>query len=146
MKRAVASLLAVIAACGHAAPATKSETLFVRIGGQDAINGIVKDFVEDEIPHDARIKEQFRATNNDHFEKLLAEQLCAATEGPCKYTGKDMVSAHGTLKITAADFDAFVEDLGKTLDKFHAGAKEKAELLAILGKLEGDIVAKIVSN
>jgi len=44
------------------------------------------------------------------------------------------------MNITVAEFGALVEDLGKSLDKFKVPAKEKGELLAILGPMQGDIV------
>jgi len=40
-----------------------------------------------------------------------------ASGGPCKYTGKDMKSAHTGTGITSADFNALVEDLLAALDK-----------------------------
>jgi hemoglobin len=73
---------------------------------------------------------------------LLAEQICAGTGGPCKYTGRDMKSAHRGMNITEAQFNALVEDLVKTLDNLNVPAKEKGELLAILGPMKPDIVGR----
>jgi hemoglobin len=39
-------------------------------------------------------------------------------------------------------FNALVEDLVKSLDKFKVGEREKSELLTILGSMKGDIVEK----
>ena len=69
-------------------------------------------------------------------------QICQATGGPCKYTSKDMKTAHKGMGITDADFNALVEDLSGALDKFKVGAKEKGDLLAALGPLQKDIVEK----
>ena len=71
---------------------------------------------------------------------MLVEQICQATGGPCKYTGKDMKTAHPGMNIKEADFDALVEDLKKSLDKFKVGAKEQSELLGALGPMKRDIV------
>jgi hemoglobin len=73
---------------------------------------------------------------------LLVEQICAATGGPCTYTGKDMVTVHTGMKINDAQFDALVEDLVVSLDKFQVPAAEKGELLGALGAMRGDIVGK----
>ena len=51
-----------------------------------------------------------------------------------------MRDAHKGMKITEADFNALVEDLTKSLDKFKVGEKEKGELLSALGGMKGDIV------
>ena len=51
---------------------------------------------------------------------------------------------HGRLDegraITDAEFNALVEDLVKSLDKFKVPAQEKGELLTALGGMKGDIV------
>ena len=53
-----------------------------------------------------------------------------------------MKTAHAGMKITDADFNALVEDLVKSLDKFKVPAREKNELLAALGGMKGDIVGQ----
>ena len=44
------------------------------------------------------------------------------------------------MNISNADFGALVEDLVKALDAFQVPAKEKGELLALLGPMKKDIV------
>jgi hemoglobin len=51
-----------------------------------------------------------------------------------------MKDAHRGMKITDAEFNALVEDLVKSLDKFKVPAQEKGELLAALGSMKSDIV------
>lgn len=53
-----------------------------------------------------------------------------------------MKSAHAGMGITGPDFDALVEDLTGTLDKFKVGAEEKQQLLGVLGPMKKDIVTK----
>jgi hemoglobin len=53
-----------------------------------------------------------------------------------------MKTAHQGMGITNAEFDALVGDLVGALDKFKVGAKEKDELLALLGPMRKDIVEK----
>jgi hemoglobin len=79
---------------------------------------------------------------NGEFKAKLVDQICEASGGPCKYTGKDMKTAHAGMGITDADFNALVEDLVATLDKFKVPAKEKSELLAVLGPMKKDIVTR----
>jgi hemoglobin len=62
--------------------------------------------------------------------------------GPCKYTGKDMKSAHAGMGIKEADFNALVEDLVGALDKFKVAAADKNTLLGVLGPMKGDIVTR----
>jgi hemoglobin len=51
-----------------------------------------------------------------------------------------MKTTHAGMKITNGDFNALVEDLVAALDKFKVPAKEKEELLALLGPMKKDIV------
>lgn len=141
------SLLAslALAACGGKsapAPAPTSKTLYDRLGGQDAIKAVVKDFVEEYVAKDTRINARFANADIPHLEQMLTEQICQGTGGPCKYTGKDMKTAHTGMKITDDDFTALVEDLKKSLDKFQVGAKEQGDLINVLAPMKPDIVGQ----
>jgi hemoglobin len=134
---------ATLAACGGKsapAPTPTSKTLYDRLGGQDAIKAVVKDFVEENVAKDTRINARFANADIPHLEQMLTEQICQGTGGPCKYTGKDMRTAHTGMKITDEEFNALVEDLKKSLDKFHVGAQEQTDLINILAPMKPDIV------
>ena len=126
--------------------ATMEKSLYDRLGGKKAIVAVVDEFVA-RVAADKRINGFFKDTAADPkrlatFKNNLVNQICQATGGPCKYTGKDMKTAHKGMGITDADFNALVEDLSGALDKFKVGAKEKGDLLAALGPLKKDIVEK----
>ena len=121
------------------AAGTSTETLYKRLGGAPAIQGVIDDFVTN-VGADTRINKFFANTDLKKLNKLLVEQVANATGGPEKYTGRDMKATHAGLKITMADFTALVEDLVKSLDKFKVPAAEKTELLGILAPLSKDIV------
>jgi ABC-type multidrug transport system ATPase subunit len=72
----------------------------------------------------------------------LADQICDASGGPCSYLGRDMKTTHKGMKITEAEWNATVENLGKALDKNNVGAKEKQELVGALAPMKGDIVGQ----
>jgi hemoglobin len=117
----------------------RQKSLYTRLGGKAAIRLVVKDFV-DNVAADRRINAQFANANLPRLRRLLVEQICEGSGGPCKYTGKSMKEAHRGMKITSANFNALVEDLQLSLDKFKVPKKEQGELLAILGPMKGDIV------
>jgi hemoglobin len=126
--------------------ATMEKSLYNRLGGKKAIVAVVDEFVA-RVAADKRINGFFKDTAADpkrlaKFKNNLVNQICQASGGPCKYTGKDMKTAHKGMGITDADFNALVEDLSGALDKFKVGAKEKGDLLAALGPLKKDIVEK----
>ena len=74
------------------------------------------------------------------LKRNLVDQVCAATGGPCTYSGKDMKAAHTALRIQDAEFGAMVEDLIKSLNKFKIGKTEQNELLGALAGMKKDIV------
>jgi hemoglobin len=137
-----------LAACGGSkksadtTPAPTTKTLYERLGGQDAIKAVVKDFVEEQVAKDPRINARFGNTDIPKFESLLSDQLCEGTGGPCTYTGKSMKTAHTGMKITDDEFTALVEDLEKTLDKFKVPSAEQNELIAILAPMKPDVVGQ----
>lgn len=119
----------------------QEKSLYERLGGQPAIEAVVKDFAG-RVLADARINKKFAKTDANRLVKNLTDQICMATGGPCKYTGLDMKKSHKNMGVTAGEFGALVEDLVATLDKFNVPAKEKNELLAILGPMKPQIVEK----
>src|SRR5580704_8508114 len=142
-----AALIAVAAALmAPAASIAKDKTLYERLGGKKAITAVVDEFVG-RVGMDNRINHYFAQTAGDparlkKFKMNLVDQICQASGGPCKYTGKDMKSAHAGMGITSGDFTALVEDLSGALDKFMVGATEKNELLGALAPMKSDIVTK----
>ena len=142
--KALTVTVVVVAAVGMQAHAQK--TLYQRLGERKAIVAVVDDFVNN-CATDKRINAFFAATAKDaarlaKFKGNLVDQICEASGGPCKYTGKDMKTAHAGMGISAADFDALVEDLVKTLNKFKVADADQKALLGVLGPMKAQIVEK----
>jgi hemoglobin len=126
--------------------AAGNDTLYKSLGGKKAIVAVVDDFVG-RVAADNRINGFFKATASDperlaKFKKNLVDQICEAAGGPCKYTGKDMKTAHAGMGIASGDFDALVQDLVAALDKFSVKDADKQVLLGVLGPMKKDIVEK----
>jgi len=137
-------LVAVLAAaCGGKTktgePAQLS--LYDRLGRQDAIKKVVDDFVAN-VSADAAINKRFEHADVPKLKAMLVDQICAAANGPCKYTGKNMKDAHQGMGVTSEEFDALVGDLKKALDANKVGAKEQQELLGVLAPMKADIVGQ----
>jgi hemoglobin len=141
------TLLTVLAGLLAIAPLSQADdTLYKSLGGKKAITAVVGDFVA-RVAADDRINSFFKATAADPkrlamFKKNLVDQLCQAAGGPCKYKGKDMKTAHAGMGISSADFDALVQDLVASLDKFMVKEGDKQALLGVLGPMKKDIVEK----
>lgn len=128
-------------ACSSVQPqeATKTTSLYDRLGGKSAITAVVDEFVGN-VANDARINSRFATTNIPRLKGHLVDQVCGATGGPCTYTGRDMKTTHRGMRISNADFSALVEDLVAALNTFKVPQKEQSELLGLLGPMKSDIV------
>jgi hemoglobin len=115
----------------------KSASLYWRLGGPDAINAAV-----DEVIKVSKADPRLAGRLSGGCAAKLKEQLCAATGGPCTYTGRDMKTAHTGLKITEAEFGAVGENLVKVLDAFKVPEKEKNELVGLIMPMKGVIVGQ----
>jgi hemoglobin len=114
-------------------------SLYERLGGKDAISAVVDDFVA-RCAGDARINGKFARTDIPRLKASLIDQVCEATGGPCTYSARDMRTTHDGMAVTGGEFDALVEDLVATLDRFSVPEAEKNELLGALGPMRADIV------
>ena len=129
---------------GGIANAETHTSLYDRLGGMPAIRAVLDDFV-DRVLKDDRVNKWFaHAASTPEllaaYKGKLADLVCQGTGGPCRYTGLDMVTAHRGKAVTEEAFNAEVEDLVITLDKFHVAEKEKAELLNILASMKPAVV------
>ena len=120
-------------------------SLYQRLGGAHAIATVIDDFI-DRVMADPRLNANPLVDEAHHrvspagFKYLVTEQLCHAAGGPQRYTGRSMRDSHIHLRITEGEWQAFMEDLAQTLDKFRVPAAERAEIVAIVESTKSDIV------
>jgi hemoglobin len=115
------------------------KSLYQRLGGRAAITAVVDDFVGN-VAKDNRINKFFANTDIPRLKRLLVQQICAGSGGPCQYEGRSMREAHRGLGVRNQDFDALVQDLVKSLNKFNVPPREQQELLGLLGPMRKDVV------
>ncbi|MFO0916741.1 MAG: group 1 truncated hemoglobin [Planctomycetaceae bacterium] len=120
-------------------------SLYDRLGGIYAIAAVVDDFI-DRIMVDPRLNANPKVDDAHHkvskagFKYLVTEMVGWATGGPQTYTGRSMFDSHAHLDITGAEWDAFLDDLNQTFEKFGVPAAERSELTAIVNSTKQDIV------
>ena len=114
-------------------------SLYDRLGGIDAITAVVRAVADRQLKDD-RINQKYARTNVDRLIKEFVDQICQATGGPCKYTGRNMTETHHNMGVTSGEFQAFVEDVVAVLNDFKVGTTEQDELLNILAPLREEIV------
>jgi hemoglobin len=116
-----------------------SPSLYDRLGGTEAITAVIDAFVA-RCAADDRINGKFARTDIPRLKSSLIDQVSEAAGGPVTYSGRDMRTTHDGMAVTAGEFDALVEDLVATLDRFGVGEAEKSELLGALAPMRPDIV------
>lgn len=120
-------------------------SLYDRLGGVYAIAVVVDDFI-DRLMSDPRLNANPKVDEAHHkvppagFKYLVTEQVCWATGGPQKYSGRSMGDSHAHLGITPGEWDAFLDDFRQTLDTFGVPERERSELFAIVDSTRGEIV------
>jgi hemoglobin len=140
-KTCLSLLLAAIAVTASAPSAFAEQSLYVRLGGAPVVSRVVDEMMQLNRA-DPRTKRSFQKINLKRLQEKLNEQICAITDGPCKYAGDDMKAVHGGLDITDAEFNGLVEHLVTALDRSDVGLREKNELLRLLAPMKRDIVTK----
>ena len=121
----------------NAAPAT----LYGELGGTAGITKVVDLFLA-RLNGDARINTLFAKTDHNDLRRLVIEQLCAGTGGPCTYTGRSMEEAHSGLNLTNADFSAFMGDLVAAMDEAKVPLAQQNKLIALLAPMKPQIVGQ----
>lgn len=144
MKMLLPGLFAVLLGACAAAPqktAVNDATLYQRLGGATGVEAVVEASLK-RIHDDLRINIFFENSDLADVRRLLIEQICAATGGPCTYTGRSMEEAHSGMNLTDTDFDAFVEDLVAAMTEVKVSPELQQEVLALFGPMQSQVVGQ----
>ena len=121
-------------------------SLYDRLGGVYSIATVVEDLI-DQIMVDPRLNANPRVDEAHHkvppagFKYLVTEMLCSAAGGPQRYSGRSMEESHRDMAITPGEWQAFMDDVQTTLDKFSVPAAEQTEVKALVESTRAAIVA-----
>lgn len=144
MKMLLPGLLAVLLSACATAPqksVVKNATLYQRLGGAPGVEAVV-DAALKHVHGDLRINIFFENTDLADLRRLLIEQICAATGGPCTYTGRSMEEAHSGMNLTDKDFDVFVEDLVAAMTEVKVSSELQNEVLGLFGPMRPQVVGQ----
>lgn len=115
--------------------------LYDDLGGEAGIGGIVEHVVPRWLA-DPRVGPTFADTNMTRFRRLLAEQLCQVSDGPCHYSGRDMAAAHRGLDLHQVQFNALTEDLQDAMNELGVPYHVQNRLVARLAPMQRDVVMR----
>lgn len=136
------SLNAALALILFLAPAAAADdSLFQALGGRETIQRIAAVTIDLSVA-DPRINATFADINHNRIKRLLADQFCQLSGGPCVYEGRDMKETHAKHGYTNADFNILVEHLQTAMDREKIPFRVQNRLLALLAPMQRDIVTK----
>lgn len=122
-------------------PVKADDSLYQALGAQSGLEKIVHLTIKKSLAN-PRIKHTFADSNIPRVEKLIVQQFCDLSGGPCEYKGKPMHKSHKGLKISTMEFNALVEDLQDAMDEVGVPFSTQNRLLALLAPMKRDIVTR----
>ena len=127
--------------------AVKGSSLYARLGGLNGVAAVCDDFVDrlaadKKIMSNPHVAEHAKTLSIPALKFKLTAQVACLTGGPWNYAGRDMKSIHADMAITEAEWNASVDDLRASLNKFKVPMKEQNELIAIIASTHDDVVTR----
>jgi hemoglobin len=128
-------------------PDQEKPSLYDRLGGLYNIATVVDDLI-DRVMADPRLNANPRVDEAHHrvspagFKYYVTELVCQTSGGPQQYSGRSMGDSHRHLMITDQEWDAFMDDFRRTLDKFDVPQPEQEELRTIVEGTKESIVVR----
>jgi hemoglobin len=113
--------------------------LYDALGGEAGVSAIAGSLI-DRVSADPKLGRSFKDSNLDRIKRLLAEQICDLSGGPCRYSGDSMREVHAGHHISEAEFFGMVADLRAVLKERHVSQGAANELLRLLAPMKRDVV------
>jgi hemoglobin len=132
------AVLITLLLLGGAATASQAP-LYDRLGGAPGVAAIA-DTLIDRVSTDPKLGRSFKDSKLERIKKLLAEQICDLSGGPCRYSGDSMKEVHAGHHISEAEFFGMVADLRAVLKERHVSQGAANELLRLLAPIKRDVV------
>ncbi|MDV6326571.1 group 1 truncated hemoglobin [Idiomarina sp. Sol25] len=120
-------------------PLSFAQSLYQQLGQQQGIETIVEEMLY-RVGGDDRIAHHFDGVDIMRVHKLISEQVCDLSGGPCDYSGEDMKTSHRNMGVDNADFNALVEHLIAAMEKEDVPVSAQNQLLGVLAPMHSDIV------
>ncbi len=136
---AAALLLLAEISAGAVAAVEPPPSLYDRLGGTDGVAAIAGALI-DRVSTDPVLGRSFKDSKLDRIKKLLAEQICELSGGPCRYSGDSMREVHAGHHISEAEFFGMVADLRLVLKQRQVSQSATNELLRLLAPMKRDVV------
>ncbi|MFA6304050.1 MAG: group 1 truncated hemoglobin [Legionella sp.] len=122
-----------------------SDSLFERLGGQNAVNAAVDIFYRKMLT-DERVSHFFDTIDMEH--QILKQKgfLTMVFGGPNHYDGKNMREGHAHLLkngLNDTHVDIVIEHLGATLTELGANTEDINQVAAIANSVRNDVLGRV---
>jgi len=121
--------------------ASAGVTLYERIGGGEAIAGMVTRFY-DRVMADPELGPYFRHVPMDTLRRMQMEFFSAALDGPVSYTGRSIIKAHHGHKVSLPHFQRFVGHLFETLRAYPLTDDERVDIIGRVNLYADDVMGQ----
>ena len=137
--RVVVSALLLLAGATAGAAAGAAPRLYDRLGGAAGVAAIADSLI-DRVAADPMLGRSFKDSDLGRVKRLLAEQICELSGGPCRYSGDSMKEVHAGHRISEAEFYGMVADLRDVLKERRVSQGTANRLLRLLAPMKRDVV------
>jgi len=127
--------------CIVAGMASARATLYERLGAEPGVAAIANTLI-DRVVANPVTGPSFKDAKLARIKRLLAEQICDLSGGPCHYSGDPMKEVHAGHHISESQFYILVDTLRDILQERHIDLRSRNELLRLLAPMKSDVVER----
>jgi len=118
------------------------QTLYERVGGEEAIAKVVDYFYSELVLKDETVNHFFENTDMEKQHRHQTKFISFALGGPNQYSGKSMAKAHEGMNIQPVHFNAIAKHLHNALAHFGVSEADIDQALTKVESLRDDIQYK----
>ncbi|WLR52534.1 group 1 truncated hemoglobin [Bacillus tianshenii] len=119
-----------------------AQTIYEKIGGEEAVAKVVDYFYNELVLKDPSVNHFFENTDMEKQRQHQTKFISFALGGPNQYSGKSMEKAHEGMDIQPAQFDAIAKHLHDALAHYDVPENDIDEALTKVASLREDIIYK----
>jgi hemoglobin len=116
------------------------QTLYEKVGGEEAISKVVDYFYSELVLKDDTVSHFFKETDMEKQRLHQSKFISFALGGPKQYSGQSMAKAHQGMNLQPEHFNAIVKHLHDALAHFGVNETDIDTALTKVASLRDDIL------
>lgn len=118
------------------------QTIYEKVGGEEAISKVVDYFYSELVLKDDTVNQFFKETDMEKQRRHQTKFISFALGGPNQYSGQSMAKAHKGMNLQPAHFNAIEKHLHDALAHFGVTEADIDTALTKVASLRDDILYK----